>query len=541
MRSVALFFSLLAVLAAQTADPSSPQAPSQVHHLDQPPVFRVSVVAKTTKAINYRHRSGATKIDFRGTALMPQARGEAKVESKQGYIEIEVEFKNLQSATQFGAEYLTYVMWAITPEGRSANLGELLLNGNRSKLNVTTELQVFGLIVTAEPYFAVTQPSDLVVMENEVRADTKGKIEEIDAKYELLRRGQYRTLANPLALSVDRQVPLEIYEARNAVQIARSSGAAEYASDSFQKSVQSLQHAEDYLARKLGRKPVAMMAREAVQTAEDARSIAVRRREEERLAQERRESAEREALAKAAAEEEAKRRAQAESEAKAEAERRAKAEAATAEAEQERLRAELKAAQAAADKAEAEAARANALLREQQARAEADRLRQEADDAHRALEERERERQQAEQEKARLREWLLRQFNAVLETHDSSRGFVLNIPDSLFETGNDALRPLAREKLARLSGVLVSHPGLTLEAEGHINNTEAAEFDETVSERRAEAVRQYLLKQGIPEESVTARAVGKASSSDSDDGAKDWQQDGRVEIIISGDVIAAKL
>ena len=104
----------------------------------EPPIFRVAVVAKRTTAINYRHRGGSTTVDFRGTENMPRARGEAKVESKQGYIEVEVEFKFMPPATSFGAEYLTYVMWAITPEGRAMSLGEVLLNGNRSKLNVTT-------------------------------------------------------------------------------------------------------------------------------------------------------------------------------------------------------------------------------------------------------------------------------------------------------------------------------------------------------------------------------------------------------------------
>src|SRR3954470_10388265 len=239
------------------------------------PIYRVTVTGRTAKAINYRHRSGATKIDFRGTELLPGSRGEAKVESKQGYIEIEVEFDAMQPASKNGAEYLTYVLWAVTPEGRTANLGEVLLNGKKSKLNVTTELQVFGLVVTAEPYYAVTQPSDVIVMENVVRADTEGKIEEIDAKYELLQRGQYQRLANPLALKMDQNMPLELYEARNAVQIARAVGADRFAVETFQKAQQSLAQAETYQTRKAGRKPVTMMAREAVQTAEDSRAIAV--------------------------------------------------------------------------------------------------------------------------------------------------------------------------------------------------------------------------------------------------------------------------
>ena len=241
------------------------------------PVYRVTVTARTAKAINYQHRSGATKVDFRGTELLAGARGEAKVESKQGYIEIEVEFDGLQPATRNGAEYLTYVLWAITPEGRTANLGEILLNGTKGKLDVTTELQVFGLVVTAEPYFAVNRPSDLIVMENVVRADTKGKVEEIDAKYELLQRGQYQRLANPLALKTDRRLPLEIYEARNAVQIARAVGAERFAAETFAKAEKSLAQAEAHQARNAGTKPLTTTAREAVQMAEDSRAIEIGR------------------------------------------------------------------------------------------------------------------------------------------------------------------------------------------------------------------------------------------------------------------------
>ena len=196
----------------------------------------VSVTSKTIKAINYRHRSGSTKIDFKGTDLLPLSHGEARVESKQGYLEVDVEFRDLQPASKYGIEYLTYVMWAVSPEGRTANLGEVLLNGTNSKLHVTTDLQVFGLIVTAEPYYAVTQPSDLIVMENMVRTDTVGKVEEIEAKYELLQRGQYEKLSNPLALKADKRLPLELYEARNAVSIARSIGAGQVAPEFVRES-----------------------------------------------------------------------------------------------------------------------------------------------------------------------------------------------------------------------------------------------------------------------------------------------------------------
>ena len=268
------------------------------------PIYRITVVARTTKAINYNHRSGSTKIDFRGTALLPEARGEAKVESKQGVIKIDARMEKLQPATKFGPEYLTYVMWAITPEGRATNVGEVLLNGDKTKLDATTELQSFGLIVTAEPYFAVTQPSDVVVMENFVRQDTTGTIEQVDAKYELLQRGQYTLNVNPAEikpLRLDAKVPLELYEARNAVQIARWTGAERYAPETFQKAVQGLENAEGYLTGKAGRKPIGTVAREAVQMAEDARIITVKKIDEERLANERQAGADREARAESAA------------------------------------------------------------------------------------------------------------------------------------------------------------------------------------------------------------------------------------------------
>jgi hypothetical protein len=176
---------------SQTNSTAATQQTQAVEPMSPTPTFRVTVISRTARAVNYKHRGGATKLNFAGTDLMPKASGEAKVESKQGYIEIEVEFDELQKPTTFGNEYLTYVMWAITPEGRSVNLGEVLLNGNRSKLDVTTDLQAFALVVTAEPYYAVRQPSNLVVLENVIREDTKGTTEVVNAKYDLLERGGY--------------------------------------------------------------------------------------------------------------------------------------------------------------------------------------------------------------------------------------------------------------------------------------------------------------------------------------------------------------
>lgn len=536
------------------------------------PIFRVNVTARTAKAINYQHRSGATKVDFRGTELLPKARGEAKVESKQGYIEIEVEFDDLQPASKNGAEYLTYVLWAITPEGRTSNLGEILLNGTKSKLNVTTELQVFALLVTAEPYFAVTRPSDLVVMENVVRADTKGKIEEVDAKYELLQRGQYQRLSNPLALKADTKVPLELYEARNAVSIARSIGAATFATDSFQKAEKSLAAAEAYHARNAGKKPVIMTSREAVQTAEDARAIAVKRQEELILAVERQASLDREnraESAKAAAQSETERIARQAEAARLQAladsdrlTREKNAQAATAAADAERARADADRAKRDSDARLAQAALAadrakfNNEAALAAAKTESDRLKLESDNranAAKADADRDRAASQAaldaaakqvaqlEAQKAALRTQLLAQFNSILQTEDTARGLIVNMNDVLFDTAKSTLRPLAREKLAKVAGIVSGHPGLKLDVEGHTDSVGTDEYNQTLSEQRGTSVRDYLTGQGMAAASVTSKGFGESQPIASNDTVPGRQQNRRVELVISGEVIGTRI
>jgi len=562
------------------------------------PLYRLSVTPRTVKAINYQHRSGSTRIGFQGTDLLPNAGGEAKVAGEKGYIRIEADFDGLRPASSNGAEYLTYVLWAITPEGRTANLGEILLEGSKSKLNVTTELQVFGLVVTAEPYYAVTQPSDLIVMENVVRPDTKGKIEEIDAKYELLQRGQYERLSNPLALKFDRKQPLELYEARNAVQIARGVGADRFAAETFQKAEASLSQADAYQERNAGKKAVIMVAREAVQTAEDARAIAVKRQEADALAAERQQSVDREARAesgRAAAESETDRvtreaaaarvAAQTESDrVKLENDTRMAAAAALSASEKDSLKRENE-AQAAASAAEADrlkhendsrmaaaaalsAAEADRLKHENDSRmaaaaADADRLKSDnAANAAAAASEtdnlkRENEAQRAanqasldsaaqqtaqlQAEKAELRTQLLSQFNAVLQTRDTARGLIVNMSDVLFDTAKSTLRPLAREKLAKVAGIVSGHPGLRLQVEGYTDSVGGDDYNQQLSEQRGESVRAYLTSQGMADGSVTAKGFGKNQPVASNDTAEGRQQNRRVEIVISGDVIGAEI
>ncbi len=522
---------VLSAQALQTQDENTARVAA-----GEAPIYRVDVTARTAKAINYQHRNGSTTIDFKGTDLLPGARGEAKVESKQGYIEIEVEFDDLMPANRQGSEYLTYVLWAITPEGRTSNLGEVLLNGTKSKLNVTTELQVFGLVVTAEPYFAVTMPSDLIVMENVVRSDTRGKVEEIEAKYELLKRGQYQRLANPLALKLDPKVPIEIYEARNAVQIARSFGADRFATETFNKAEASLAQAEAYQSRKANKKSVVMTARQAVQTAEDSRAIAVKRQEEDALTAERTQSAEREARAESdrlAAQKEADRTS-----------REAEAARIQAQADAARIARENE-ARVAGIEADANRQKLENDSRISAAAAEADRLKREneaqmaANQA--ALDAAAVQKAQLEAEKVAMRSELLKQFNAVLQTQDTARGLIVNMSDVLFDTGRYTLRPLAREKLAKVAGIVAGHPGLTLAVEGHTDSVGTDEYNQTLSENRGRAVRDFLVQQGMPANSLTATGMGETHPVASNDTAAGRQQNRRVEIVISGELIGTEV
>ncbi len=521
---------LTAILAMMSLPIAAMSAGAQAPQRTKEPIYTITinVVDRTTKAVNYQHRNGATTMDFRGTPLMAGARGEAKVESKQGYIEVEVEFDDLQPATRFGPEFLTYVLWAITPEGRATNMGEIILNGTKSKLDVTTELQSFGMVVTAEPYFAVSQPSDAVVMENFVRPDTIGKVEEIEAKYELLQRGQYTVNVLPADLkpiALDKNTPLDLFEARNAVRIARWAGADKSAAESFEKATKLLDQAEAYQARKAGVKPVSSTAREAVQTAEDARLITLKAQADARLDQERRASAGREANANANA---ANARADA-AEARADANDADRA-ATAAKAEAERARAD---AQVAAQRAANEA---NALA--DRTRMDAERAAKEKDAAAAAsLLALKTAAETSEREKQELRSKLITQLNVFLDTRDSARGLIVNMSDVLFDTGKFSLKPGAREKLAKISGIVLAYPTLKLEVEGHTDSVGSDELNMKLSENRASAVLDFFVHQGVAPGSISFRGLGEGQPVATNDTATGRQQNRRVELVVSGDVI----
>ena len=529
----------IVLLPLALAPLASAQTPAQVYiqRSGDNPIYKITinVVERQTTAVNYRHRGGSTRLDFRGTPLLPAAHGEAEVEGRKGYIEIKADLKDLQPASRFGPEYLTYVLWAITPEGRPVNLGEVVLNdNNHGTLDVTTDLQAFGMIVTAEPYFAVTQPSDAVVMENFIRPETKGLIEQVNAKYELLKRGQYAVNVPPADLQpirLDRSKPLDLYEAQNAVRIAHWAGAETQAADSFSKARALLEDAERVQLKNPGSKTVSTMARGAVQAAEDARLIALQRAEQARIDREKAEAAEREAQAKAAAEEATRQQARAEEQKRQEEDRRAQAEAQRAQAEAQRAQAEAQRAQAQAD---AERTRA-------EAQATAEKAAHDREAAQAELQRAEQATQQARMEQQQLRQQLVEQFNKILETRDTARGLIVNMRDVLFDTGKWDLKPLAREKLAKIAGILLSHPGLTLNVEGYTDNVGSDDYNMVLSEKRANAVRDYLIQAGISPPSITAEGFGKSEPVASNDTSIGRQMNRRVEMVVSGDVIGTPI
>jgi outer membrane protein OmpA-like peptidoglycan-associated protein len=504
---------------------------------DQTSTYIVVLTSRTTPAINYGHRGSSTKIDFRGTDLMPSADGVATVEGKRGAMSIQAEFGGLAKPTVFGNEYLTYVMWAISPEGRSVNLGEVLVGDNhRSKLEVTTDLQAFALIVTAEPYYAVRRPSNLVVMENAVRADTIGTSEAVNAKYELIDRGGYIPTGytfDPVVLNA--KLPLEFFEARNALRIAKAAGAAQLATSSYDNAVGQMKHADELGSmRHIDKKSLISISREVVQTADDAREIAVKRMDADRVNAERDAAAARLADAKAKSRDESEARLSAEAAAADANRQRAAADSAAAAAQQQKLDAQAESDRNRAAAIDANQAAANAQQGQKDAEAQSERDRLAAANSDQQL-------QQAVRDREELRARLLLQFNAILSTRDTARGLVVNLSDVLFDTGKYTLRPLAREKLAKISGIVLAYPDLKLAIEGNTDSVGTDAMNQQLSENRAGAVMDYLSKQNIPSASMTAHGFGKSQPVASNDTVEGRQQNRRVELIVSGDVIGTSV
>jgi outer membrane protein OmpA-like peptidoglycan-associated protein len=500
--SISLAAAALLLLGAPEVVPA--QAPAAGASASQGPT-----VNRTAPAVAYGQRRGSTRVTLQGTALMPLATGEAKVEASRGAMKVEVRVSGLQSPTTLGHEYLTYNLWAISPEGRSFNLGELQLRGTRSSLNVTTPLQTFALVVTAEPYYAVRLPSDAVVLENALFVDETGQSQAVHVRYDLVGRGGYIPTGyrfDPVLLTTN--LPLEFFQARNAARIAESAGAEKYAPESYATISRQMARLDELAtARRVDRRSLQAAARELVQTAEDARDLSVRRADSDRVEAERIEAARREAEARARAREEEERRA------RAEAEREA--------AERARLEA-------------LEAAERDRRRQEEAARVETERARAAAAALDRKIQELLKEREE-------LRAKLLQQLNAIFDTQDTARGLVASMSDVTFATGQATLQPQAREKLAQISGILLAHPGLHVDIEGHTDSVGSDELNQALSERRADAVRSYLAQLGIHESRTSARGFGLTRPIATNDTAEGRQMNRRVELVVSGEEIGTQV
>jgi outer membrane protein OmpA-like peptidoglycan-associated protein len=602
--NIALSLALTGVISLTGLAQANSQTQASERHENRAP-YRVRVTSRTVEAVNYQHRGRSTKLDFAGTDLMNSARGEAKVDSKRGSIAVEAEFDNLDRPTSFGSEYLTYVLWAISPEGRPVNLGEVLVGDNgRSKLKVTTNLQAFALIVTAEPYYAVQQPSNLVVLENVVRSDTRGTAEEVHAKYELMERGGYLPTGykfDPIVLNA--RLPLEFYEARNAMRIAESEGAEQYAGESYEHATKLMDNANQYAIDKHhNNKQLIAISREAVQTAEDARAIAVKNMEEARNHQERQDSADALAQSQSQTDDATRRSERAQADAA-----NAQSDAARAQSESAQTRIDMAASQTASANAvadaQADATLANnnaqqsesdkARLREQrdsERQTSADALAQtqaQVDDANRRRDKAQagqvnaqietnhalsdsaqarldmaanqessahavseaqedaakanRHAQQADTDKAEMRSRLSTQLNLILQTRDSARGLIVNMSDVLFDTGRFSLKPGAREKLAKVAGILLAYPGINVQVGGYTDNVGGDDMNQSLSEHRAGSVRDYLVQSGVNSNSITAQGFGNTLPVATNDNSTGRQQNRRVELVVSGDIIGTSV
>jgi outer membrane protein OmpA-like peptidoglycan-associated protein len=462
-------------------------------------IYHVKVVERDLDAVNYFHRSGATHVNFEGTNLLPNAKGEAKVDSQRGGIHISAEFKGLTPANGFGPEYLTYVLWAISADGRPQNLGEVLPAGTKNNIEVTTSFQSFGLIVTAEPYFAVSQPSDVIVLQNVFSDRTQGVLEHVNIHYNLLPKGLYadtegsKSVMNPITRN--EHSPLEFYEAHNAARIARMAGADKYAADIMAEVKTDLANTDAMDSNK--HRDVKMEitnARQAVQRSEDARLTSLRKQEAERqrLAQEAKVKAQQDAQQSAL--DAANSRAQADAAAAA----RAQAEAAKARAD--------------ADAANARAAAAEAQKQAQNSQADAE----------------------------ATREKLRAQLNNVLATTENARGLIVNLSDVLFDTGKYTIKPATQVSLAKVATILQLYPGLKVQVEGYTDSVGGDEYNQKLSENRANAVHDFLVSNGVPAANATAAGYGKASPVADNSTAAGRAQNRRVNLVVSGAEIGVK-
>ncbi len=589
---------------SQTSNPDSQGSTStSAGNQDSSANNPLKSMVESTKAIDYREGS-KSEVDLKGTNLMPEASGKAEVQTKSGASQIKVDLSHLNPANSFGLQYLTYVLWAISPEGVPSNLGELIVHDGKSSLHATTPMQAFALIVSAEPYYAVTQPSEKVIAQNEPGNEVKGWIRAIDVQYQVLPAATYASQNAPIqepVYGIDKNVPLSLKEARNAVRIAKIAHADQYASQALQRAQQLLSQADDYYSRKQNDKAIATVAREATQAAEAARVSAMKAEQQAKIDAEQRAAQEKAAKAQAQADEQTRQAQQAQAQAQEQMQKTQQAEAARQAAEQQATQAQAAAQQAAAAAQAAQQqlqqqagsgqqVQADQQAAAQQAQEQADRARQEAAAAQQRAQDQENQARQAEQQlqqlqqqnqaaqqqlqqeaaarqqaeqqaaasqqqlqqtqqqlqqaqtdKEQVRQRLLGQLNQVLQTRDSARGLIVNMPDVLFNLNSASLKPDARERLAKVAGILIAYPDIHVEVDGYTDNTGSLDYNQQLSQQRADTVRQYLVQQGVPSNSVDAKGFGPSDPIASNDSPDGRRQNRRVNLVVSGQSIGAQM
>ncbi len=457
-------------------------------------------------------------VKFQGTARLPRASGEAKVERKKGMTEVEIELDEMKPATLFGGDYNTYVLWVVSPEGHVDNLGEFVLEGNRSKLDSSTPLETFGMFITAEPHFLVTLPSRFVVMENTRPTRTRpiriGRI-----KYEGF-EGEYlfdRESLESLPESKGETRP-ELESARTAVALAERAGAEKYAGDELKLAREALHRTERASEMGVDGKDLMILAHESIRRSVEAQELAQKRSFDAALAAERHTH---------------------------------EAELAKLETSLNRTHDDAEHARLLADKKDMEAQMERKAREEAQARADeafdrAQRAEEEARKATAATIAAEKERLAAEQEKSQAeqeafeaqqqreqaRAELRTALESIADVRESARGLIVSLPDILFDTDKATLKPQGRETLAKIAGALLVTHGYELRIEGHTDSVGPEAYNLDLSRRRAENVRDYLVSQGVDDEGLLAVGLGESRPVASNDSAVGRQENRRVEIVI---------
>lgn len=440
----------------------------------------------TQQALAMTYPEGRTiSVKLEGTYRLPRASGEAKVERKKGITEIEVELDEMKPASFFGGDYRTYVLWTLSPEGQAKNTGEFVLDGNRSKLNISTPLQTLAMVVTAEPHFLVERPSRFVVLENMRPVQTAAPMTVAEIPYRGF-QGIYNAERETLAQMPEAkgEVRTDLAQAFIAVELAERAGAVEHAPEELARASDALQNAQKAAESSPGGSIARNLARDAVRLAVEAQEVAKERAFEAAL----------------------------------EAERKARAnqidtlQQAIAEAETQAERARLEAEQ-----------RELQLRMEERARQEAQQEAEEA--AQRAAAE------AAAKEEARAR--LQEALGYVAETRQTARGLIVNLPDILFDFDKAVLRPGARELVSRIAGILLVTPGIRLSIEGHTDSVGTEEYNQQLSQKRAQSVHDYLAEAGVPADIMTTHGFGETQPIAPNTTPSGRQQNRRVEIVIT--------